>query len=294
LVSPNRRLLEGKVAVVTGAGRGIGRTIAARLAAEGANLALIARTDAELKSAQREFKAHGVGVLINRGDVSNDKDVKRFIDETLGQYGRIDVLVNNAGVLGPIGPLEDNDINLWLYAMKVNLFGVFLACRYVLPSMKERRQGKIINISGAGAPAPYARFSAYSSSKTGVLGLTQTLAEETREFNIQVNAVAPGISDTRMQDEILSAGPLAGTAYHKAKEVKEKGGVDLSHMADLVVYLASDESDGITGKLLSAKWDDWKSFKDEPLRSKIINTNIYTIRRIDGVFFGELERKGTQ
>jgi len=286
--------LEGKVAVVTGAGRGIGRSIAAQLAVEGANLALIARTDAELKSAQREFKTYGIDVLINQGDVSNENDIKRFIDETLGHYGRIDVLVNNAGVLGPIGPLEDNDVNLWLYAMKVNLFGVFLACRYVLPGMKKRRQGKIINISGAGAPAPYPRFSAYSSSKTGVLGLTQTLAEETREFNIQVNAVAPGISDTRMQDEILSAGPLAGTAYQKAKEVKEKGGVDLSHVADLVVYLASEESDGMTGKLLSAKWDNWKSFKDESLRNKIINTNIYTIRRIDGVFFVELERKGIQ
>jgi 3-oxoacyl-[acyl-carrier protein] reductase len=286
--------LEGKVAVVTGAGRGIGRSIAAQLAAEGANLALIARTDAELKNAQREFKIYGFDVLINQGDVSNENDIKRFIDETLGHYGRIDVLVNNAGVLGPIGPLEDNDINLWLYAMKVNLFGVFLACRYVLPSMKKRRQGKIINISGAGAPAPYPRFSAYSSSKTGVLGLTQTLAEETREFNIQVNAVAPSISDTKMQDEILSAGPLAGTAYQKAKEVKEKGGVDLSHVADLVVYLASEESDGMTGKLLSAKWDNWKSFKDESLRNKIINTNIYTIRRIDGVFFVELERKGIQ
>jgi NAD(P)-dependent dehydrogenase (short-subunit alcohol dehydrogenase family) len=294
LANSNKRLLEGKVAVVTGAGRGIGKSIAAQLAAEGANLALIARTDAELKNAQREFKIYGFDVLINQGDVSNENDIKRFIDETLGHYGRIDVLVNNAGVLGPIGPLEDNDVNLWLYTLKVNLFGVFLACKYVLPSMKERRQGKIINISGAGAPAPYPRFSAYSSSKTGVLGLTQTLAEETREFNIQVNAVAPGISDTRMQDEILSAGQLAGMAYHKAKEAKEKGGVDLSHVADLVVYLASDESDGMTGKLLSAKWDDWKSFKDEPLRSKIINTNIYTIRRIDGVFFGELERKGIQ
>jgi 3-oxoacyl-[acyl-carrier protein] reductase len=284
---PKPERLKNKVVVITGAGRGIGRAIAMGLAKNGARLAITSRTEAELHRTEEELNEHGAEVLAVAGDVSNPLHVNRFINKVTDVYGRIDVLVNNAGVLGPIGPIEENRADMWRYAIEVNLFGVFLLCKYVIPHMKRQRSGKIINISGAGAPSPYPRFTAYSASKTGVLGLTQTLAEELKDFNIQVNAVAPGIADTRMQDEILAAGESAGAAFTKAKEVKEGKGVELSKVAELVAFLASDMSNGITGKYVSARWDDWRSFSKRSNMKKLLASNIYTIQRIDNVFYGE-------
>jgi len=276
------------VAIITGAGRGIGRALSSRLAKDGATLSLISRTRNELEDAAKALRKSGTSVLARSGDVSNADDVRTLVEETLGHLGRVDVLVNNASILGPVGPMEESDCDAWIRTVKVNLIGVFLCCKYVIPWMKKQKSGKIINISGAGAPMPYPWFSAYSASKTGVLGLTQTLAEEVKEYNIQVNAVAPGIANTRMQDEILSAGALAGEAFLQAKEVKEKGGVDLAKVSELVAFLASEDSDGITGKFFSARWDDWQSLEDRSRLEGLVGSEMYTVRRIDGVFFGRL------
>ncbi len=279
--------LRNKVVVITGAGRGIGRAIAIVLAKKGARIAITSRTEAELHRTEEELNEHGAEVLAAAGDVSSPIHVNEFVNKVIDTYGRIDVLVNNAGVLGPIGPIEENRADMWRYAIEVNLFGVFLLCKYVIPHMKRQRSGKIINFSGAGAPSPYPRFTAYSASKTGVLGLTQTLALELEDFNIQVNAVAPGIADTRMQDEILAAGESAGAAFAKAKEVKDGKGVELSKVAELVAFLASDTSGGITGKYFSARWDDWRGFTERSNMERLLASNIYTIQRIDEVFYRE-------
>jgi NAD(P)-dependent dehydrogenase (short-subunit alcohol dehydrogenase family) len=280
------------VSIVTGAGRGIGKAISLGLARGGADLVLVSRTKTELEVVADELRSFGSSVMVHECDVSVAGDVQGLMQETADEYGKVDVLINNAGVLGPVGPLDENDIDEWMNTLRINLYGVFLCCKYVLPYMKRQRRGKIINISGAGAPAPYPRFSAYSSSKTGVLGLTQTLAEEVKEFGIQVNAIAPGIINTKMQDQILAAGGLAGASYDRAKELKEKGGVDPVKVANLAAFLSSDASDGITGRFFSARWDDWQSLNDESKLKEFIQSEMYTVRRIDGVFFSQV--KGAQ
>lgn len=283
------KALRGRVSIVTGAGRGIGKAISLGLARSGADVILLSRSKAELETVASEARSIGASATVRECDVSRPEDVKISIKETVDQYGRVDVLINNAGVLGPVGPLEENNFDAWLNAVKINLYGVFLCCKYALPYMKRQKSGKIINVSGAGAPTPYPNFSAYSSSKTGILGLTQTLAEELKDFNIQVNAIAPGITNTKMQDEILSAGGLAGPSYYRAKEVKEKGGVDPRKAADLAVFLSSDAANGITGRFFSARWDDWQSLNDESRLKEFMQSEMYTVRRIDGVFFSEVK-----
>lgn len=282
------KTLRGRVSIVTGAGRGIGKAISLGLARSGADVVLLSRSKAELETVASVVRSLGASATVRVCDVSRPEDVKISIKETVDQYGRVDILINNAGILGPVGPLEENDFDIWLNAMKINLYGAFLCCKHVLPYMKRQKSGKIINVSGAGAPMPYPMFSAYSSSKTGLLGLTQTLAEEVKGFGVQVNAIAPGIANTKMQDEILSAGELAGASYHRAKEVKEKGGVDPTKAADLVVFLSSEAANEITGRFFSALWDDWQSLKNESRLKELNQSDMYTVRRIDGVFFREI------
>lgn len=281
-------LLSQRVAVVTGAGRGIGEAIALGLARNGANLVLASRTLSELKQVAEEGKGLGSHMLVQECDVSSEAEVQMLMKRAIEAYGRLDVLVNNAGALGPIGPLEGNDTSKWMDAVKVNLLGVFLCCKYAIPHMKRQNWGRIINLSGAGAPVPYPWFSAYSASKTAILGLTQTLAEEVREYGIQVNAIAPGLTNTRLQDEIISAGELAGASYQRAKDAKDKGGADPKNVADLATFLSSDAAKGITGRFFSSRWDDWQMLGDASKLNEFIGSDMYTIRRIDGVFFGPL------
>jgi len=287
--------LKDKVAIVTGAGRGIGRAIALAFAREGADVVVVSRTLSDVEETAAQVRALGRHALPLKVDVSKREDVENMVESALREFGRIDVLVNNAGILGPVGPLVENDANHWIETIRVNLIGVFLCCRAVLPVMVKQRKGKIINLSGGGAAYSRPRFSAYAASKTAVVRLTETLAEEVKGFNIQVNAIAPGAINTRIQEEILAAGEVAGEkALAEAKKVRETGGTSLDVPAALAVFLASDESDGLTGKLISAVWDDWRNMGAERIR-EIELKGLYTLRRIDGVFFypkdGEMPRR---
>jgi NAD(P)-dependent dehydrogenase (short-subunit alcohol dehydrogenase family) len=203
-----------------------------------------------------------------------------MIQETLDEFPSLDILVNNAGVYGPKGDLEKTNWQEWVDAIHINLLGTVYPCRSVLPSLKERRYGKIINLSGGGATAPLPRLSAYATSKAAVVRFTETLAEETKEFRIDVNAIAPGALNTRLLDEVLNAGPeRVGTEFfEKAKKQKAGGGSSLENAASLCVFLASSASDGITGKLISAVWDPWKDLPR--YREELKNSDIYTLRRI--------------
>jgi NAD(P)-dependent dehydrogenase (short-subunit alcohol dehydrogenase family) len=287
--------LRDKVAVVTGAGRGIGRAIALAFAREGADLVLVSRTKSEVEETAAQVEPLGGHCLPLRVDVSDRENVENMVRMAVERFGRIDVLVNNAGILGPIGSLVENDVDKWIETVRVNLIGTLLCCKAVLPVMVRHGRGKIINLSGGGAAYPRPRFSAYATSKAAVVRLTETLAEESKESNIQVNAIAPGAINTRLQEEILAAGEVAGEkALAEAKKVEETGGTPLDVPAALAVFLASDESDGLTGKLISAVWDDWRSIGAERIK-EIELKGLYTLRRIDGVFFypkdGEMPRR---
>jgi 3-oxoacyl-[acyl-carrier protein] reductase len=272
------RLLD-KVAIVTGAGRGIGRTIALTFAREGADVVVVSRTFSEVEETASQIRALGRRALALKVDISRTEDVDNMVKSALQKFGRIDVLVSNAGILGPIGPLVENDVEHWAETIKVNLIGTFLCCKIVLPIMIKQGWGKIIHLSGGGAAYPRPRFSAYAASKAAVVRLTETLAEEVKEYNIQVNAIAPGAISTRLHQEILAAGDNAGeTALAETKKVIETGGTPSAVPAALAVFLASDESDGLTGKLISAVWDDWQNMGKRA--SEIVSSDLYTLRRV--------------
>jgi 3-oxoacyl-[acyl-carrier protein] reductase len=187
--------------------------------------------------------------------------------------------VLNAGIYGPMGPTESVDLTEWRRAMDINVGGVLLPCRALIPHFKKVGRGKVIVLSGGGATNPLPNISAYAASKAAAIRLMETFAEELKQFHVDVNAIAPGALATRLVDEVLAAGPerVGAAFFEKNKSWKDKGATPLELGADLAVYLASAASDGITGKLISAQWDPWEKLHD--FKSDL-NSDIYTLRRI--------------
>ena len=271
--------LKDRVAVVTGAGRGIGKAIVLALANEGANVAVVSRTLSEVREVAAEVQGLGRRSLAIKADVSSEIEVEAMVKSIMAEFGKVDILVNNAGILGPIGPVVGNDIKSWLDTIHINLIGTFLCTRAVLPVMIKNRQGRIINLSGGGATSPRPRFSAYAASKAAIVRFTEIVAEEMKEFDIQVNAIAPGAVNTRLLDEILAAGESAGeSTLTEAKHQRETGGISPTAAATLAVFLASEESKGLTGRLISAVWDDWQNLPGQI--DKVMASDLYTLRRI--------------
>jgi NAD(P)-dependent dehydrogenase (short-subunit alcohol dehydrogenase family) len=275
--------LVGRSALITGANRGLGLAIARAYVEAGASVFLCARDAGPLEAARAEVAdaaAPGQRVLAMPADVANQGDVARLVSAALEAFPQLHVLVNNAGVYGPMGPVEEVDWQAWVRAVEVNLFGSVLMCRAVLGHFKTRHYGKIVQLSGGGATGPLPRISAYAASKAAVVRLAETLAEEVRADGIDVNAIAPGALNTRLLDEVLAGGPgLVGQAfYERAVKQKEQGGTPPERAANLAVFLASAASDGITGKLLSAVWDPWETLADH--RVDLQATDVYTLRRI--------------
>ena len=271
--------LKDRVAIVTGAGRGIGREIALGLAREGARVVAASRTPAEIEATAAEIVGGGGESIAVPADVASAGDVERMVGDALDRFGRIDILVNNAGTFGPIGPVLTNDAEAWVRTLMVNLVGTFLCTRAVLPGMVERRRGKIINVSGGGAASPRANFTAYASSKAAVIRFTESVARELEAHNVQVNAMAPGPVFTRLTESILEAGEAAGTdALQEAYRQRASGNPSLSEAVALAAFLASDRSDGLSGRFISAVWDNWRSI---PARmARVRSSELYTLRRV--------------
>jgi NAD(P)-dependent dehydrogenase (short-subunit alcohol dehydrogenase family) len=272
-----------RVAIVTGANRGLGEAIARRLAKDGTSLLLVARDAEALARVGKELLAD-VGseqtVLWEPTDVSDLRQVERMVERARRELGRVDILVANAGVYGPLGAIESVDWDAWVRAVEINLFGTVLSCRAVVPIMREQGGGKIVILSGGGATAPLPRISAYAASKAGVVRFAETLAEELRGTGIDVNTVAPGALNTRLLDEVLAAGPdrVGSRFYERALSQKAEGGTPLGVGAELVAFLASRESDGVSGRLISAVWDDWRDLPAQ--RERLMSSDVFTLRRI--------------
>lgn len=272
-------ILEGKITLITGGSRGIGKGIASAFAKEGSNLVLSSRTKSELEVVKGELETHGKRVEIFPANVSQPKEVEDLVDFALEKFATVDILVNCAGIYGPIGIVTDIETDKWLEAIHINLYGTFLCIKAVLPTMIRNKKGKIINLSGGGATSPFPRFSAYSVSKAAVVRLTETLAEEIKEYNIDINAIAPGAVNTRLLDEVLQAGEAAGKDFlASAVKQKQEGGVPPEKVAELAVFLASSKSDGLTGRLISLLWDNWREIPQH--LDTIASSDIYTLRRI--------------
>jgi NAD(P)-dependent dehydrogenase (short-subunit alcohol dehydrogenase family) len=275
--------LEGRGAIVTGANQGLGRAIAEHYVRAGASVLLTARDERLLMDVQRQLQPLARGgqkVLIQKSDVSDRASCEQVVRRAQSELPGFQILVNNAGVYGPKGPIEEVNWDEWVKAIEINLLGTVFMCRLVVPLFKSRGYGKIINLSGGGATNPLPRISAYAASKAAVVRMTDTLAEELKDWKIDVNAIAPGALNTRLLDEVLAAGPekVGKAFYERSIKQQEQGGAPLEKGAELAVFLASKESDGITGRLISAVWDGWKDFPAR--REQIAKSDVFTIRRI--------------
>jgi NAD(P)-dependent dehydrogenase (short-subunit alcohol dehydrogenase family) len=232
--------LSGKVALITGASRGIGKAIALAYAKEGARLVICARKKAELARAAREIRAAGGEVDYVAADLANARATKRLVNAARRLYGRIDVLVNNASLLGPRAPVARYPLAAWKEVIEVNLTALFLLTKETLGVMIPQREGSIINVSSGVGRVGKARWGAYAASKFGVEGFTQVLADELKESNIRVNAVNPGGTRTAMR---AAAYPEENPLTLPAPE----------EITPVFVYLASAESLGLTGKSFDAR-----------------------------------------
>jgi 3-oxoacyl-[acyl-carrier protein] reductase len=276
--------LAGRSAVITGANQGLGRSIAEHFVRAGASVLLTARGESLLQQTAAELrplaKLPGQQILTRVADVANETHCNATALQAIVELDNPCILVNNAGVYGPFGLIEDNDWAEWVKAVEINLFGTVLMCRAFLSHMRAAKYGKIINLSGGGATAPLPRISSYAASKAAVVRFTETLAEETRDAGIDVNAVAPGALNTRLMDDLIAAGPekVGDAFFQKMTKVRDSGGTPLDKGAELTVFLASAASDGITGRLLSAVWDDWANLPTQ--RDQLSASDIYTLRRI--------------
>jgi len=278
-------VLSGRAALVTGGNRGLGLEIARALASAGASVMLCAREEEPLKVAAATLAglaSEEQSICWERCDITDSSQVSSVVERCIREFGSLQILVNNAGVYGPFGPIEELDWAEWIKAVEINLYGSVLPMRAVLPHFKARRYGKIIQLSGGGATNPLPRISAYAASKAAIVRFAETVALECTEFKIDVNAIAPGSLNTRLLDEVLAAGPQKVGEEFYARMIKQKGdgGAPMAHAAELAVFLASAASDGITGKLISALWDNWPAWPAhiEELR----RSDIYTLRRIAG------------
>lgn len=267
--------LKGKVAVITGAGRGIGKRLAIAFSAEGARVGLVSRTPAELEVTSMEIAHAGRESLAAAADVSDWAQLERALAAVRQAFGPIDILINAAGVQGPIGAAAEADPRAWDEVVRINLMGVFHGCRAVLPEMIERRSGKIINLSGGGASNARPYFSGYAASKAAVVRFTETLAEEVADHNVQVNAMAPGATYTHMTDQVLEAGERAGErALDEARQTRLTRGVPPDKQIGLALFLVSPRSNHITGKMISVH-DDWQR-----LERATMTPDHFTLRRI--------------
>jgi NAD(P)-dependent dehydrogenase (short-subunit alcohol dehydrogenase family) len=273
--------LAGKRAIVTGAGSGLGAAIAGRFAAEGAALVLAGRRRDALEAVAGGIGAAGAKapVAVCPADLANEEDIARLVETAAGAFGGIDILANGAGVNGPFGTVDEVDWPAWRAAFEVNFFGAVNLCRLALPYLRRARRGKIVLISGGGATAPLPKITAYGAAKAALVRYAESLALELGGA-IDVNCVAPGAMKTRLTDEYIEKGKgvLPADFLARIEKLLADGGTPPGRAADLAVYLASAESDGISGKLISAVWDPWPF--DAAAREALMAGEAYTLRRV--------------
>jgi len=270
--------LQDKVCLIAGASGAIGTAVASRFFQEGARLALTYRTERPGVSEKDFFDDTG-RIAYFKLDVTDYDATESVVRRVAETFSSLDVLINCTGIVGPIGPLETLDIRAWVRTIETNLIGSVHLARAVIPVMKARGCGKIVLFSGGGAAYGRPFFTPYSSSKAALVRFTESLAEELEPANIQVNAVAPGPVNSRMWEEMRAAGILGGSALLKEiKQMDQSGGASPDRAAGLAVFLASSRSNRLTGRLLSAIWDDWEHIENH--MGKIASSDVWTLRRI--------------
>lgn len=274
-------ILQNKNAVVTGGSRGIGFAITQEFISEGARVVICSRTKKELKKALEILNKNSEVVFGIICDVSKFSDCKKLINFAKKKLKKIDILINNAGIYGPIGPFKEIDLNNWRKTLEINLMGMVYCSNLVISEMEKNKKGKIINLCGAGVGGSKTmpNFTAYFTSKFAIAGFSEVLSDELKQKNIQVNSISPGAVNTYLNEYLIKQGPKKSgkEMYKQALRQKKEGGTSPQVVAKLVSFLSSNESDRISGRLLSAKWNPPKSLKE----IKEFTQNIFKLRRVD-------------
>ena len=266
--------------IVTGASRGLGRAVVTRLAKEGWHVSFGARNLGELEALNRELASMGFACAFHQLDVSVPGSVSAFFEWSVETFGPPSALVHTAGVYGPFGDSQKVDPAAWHQTIAINLGGSFLVAREAIGAMRHAGGGRIVMLSGGGATSPMPNISAYAASKAAVVRLVESLALEVESDGIVINAVAPGLMATGMLDELLaeSRDVVGGSCYDRMADAKERGEDSLPDAVDLVAFLVSAKVPGLTGRLISAKWDPWKQWDGEV--PELQDRNAFTLRRI--------------
>ena len=248
-------LLTDKVCIITGAGKGFGKAIAKKFADNGAKLALITRTQSDIDDLYREFYGHENNLLAICGDVSDQDTVNSFVAEVKNKFGRIDVLVNNAGMRFR-KKFEEITLEEFSLVLNVNVVSMFMLCKAVMPTMVEQRTGKIINISSVVGTLGLPELSAYATSKAAIIGLTKALSVEYGESNIQVNAIAPGFCKTSYFDNFKKKSELYEFTIERTP-MRRWG--ESEEVANSCLFLASSLSSYVTGDVINVDggWSAW-------------------------------------
>lgn len=272
-----------KNVIVTGANQGLGYAIAKKFLSEGANVAILARNEEKLESSSIELnqlKHKNSKLLSFVCDISNTEECDKVFFKIVNVFNSLDIIINNAGVFGPMGKLEDIPWSEFVENININLLGTIYMCRLAIPIMKKNKSGKIINISGGGAAKPFPALAYYAAGKAGLVRFSEELADDLKENKIDVNVVAPGPLNTRFVDLAIEAGieKLGKSLYETILKIRENGG-SLDLVAELCLYLSSDITNGLTGKFISARYDNWQNFHE--IKNYIMTNEYYTMRRID-------------
>jgi NAD(P)-dependent dehydrogenase (short-subunit alcohol dehydrogenase family) len=251
-------MLADEVAIVTGGGRGIGRAIARRFAAEGASVVIAARTESQLASVAKEIEDAGGQVAWVAADVTSEKDAERIVRTAREKFGHVNILVNNAGIYGPVKPIEEISAAEWDSVIAVHLRGAFLMTRAALPELYLHGSGAILNISSVAARAAFPWGAAYATVKTGLLGLTRTAAAEGARRGVRANAICPGpVAETEMSQELgrklaERTGRDGGEMFKEFLNGILQGRPQTAdEIAAVAAFLVSDQSSAITGQALS-------------------------------------------
>ena len=250
--------LKDKVAIVTGGGKGIGRAISLAFVREGADVVVAARTESALKEVVSEIEATGRKGLAIVADLTDAEQTLAMVDRTLEEFGKVDILVNNSGLEGPIMKVADMDLEGWNQTLALNLTGAMLSAKHVLKkSMLPRQSGTIINIASIAGRRGNPARSSYCSTKWGMLGLTQSLASEMGKYGIRVNCIAPGPTEGERIERVLRAAsknsgrPYEEVVKNSTAQTALRRMVKPEEVASLTVFLASEESSGITGQTIN-------------------------------------------
>lgn len=265
-----------KNVMITGGGRGIGKRLAIGFFQRGARIALVSRSKAELDLAHIEIEQAGGNALRLIADVTDAEQLRTAVDRAQVAFkGGIDILICAAAVPGPLHPFAVAPPKAWEEAIRINLLGVVHSCQAVLPGMMERRAGKILVLGCYSDRPPNRNFSAYHTSKQGVVHFAEALAAEVLDSNVQVNCFDPGDAYTTFTDELIrAAGKLDPEVVHHALEVRRTGGTSAEAQMEMAAFLASEAANHITGKLILVT-DDWRKLKNAKLHPEQ-----YTLRRV--------------